>query len=238
VRGKGSVENIIFSGIVIRTRLHTGHWWGNGEPVHVSVIPGEERDEIGKIKNITFSNVMAESESGIVVWGHKPGDIRNISFGSIRLHIKNSLLNDSYGGNFDLRPTYDKRYAIFRHDVPAVFCRNVEGLIISRFDLQWDENLPKFFDHAIYCEQFRDVLIDGFQGRQPHPNDKKAAIALCGGQDITIRNCKATKGTATFLQHENLADERLFVNNDLSEAAKAFEPSKPNFRFFGNIIRE
>jgi len=232
VRNKGSVENIVFSDIVIHTRLHTGHWWGNAEPIHLSVIPGEESDDIGRIRNITFSNIIAESESGIVVYGQKPGDIRNLSFDNIKLHIKNSPLNDYYGGNFDLRPAHDKRYAIFEHDIPGVFCRHVNGLKLRRFELDWDENLPEFFDHAVFCEQFSNVIIDAFQGRQPRMNDKRAAIVLNGG------HCRATKGTETFLQHNNIADERLFVNNDLSEAAKAFEPAKPNFRFFGNIIPE
>jgi polygalacturonase len=35
-RGAGSIENVTFTNVVVRTRLHTGDWWGNGEPIHVS----------------------------------------------------------------------------------------------------------------------------------------------------------------------------------------------------------
>ncbi len=38
VRGTGDVENLIFSDIMLRTRLLTGHWWGKAEPIHVSAV--------------------------------------------------------------------------------------------------------------------------------------------------------------------------------------------------------
>ena len=39
-RQKGNMENMIFSNIVINTRLHSGQWWGHGEPIHISSVPG------------------------------------------------------------------------------------------------------------------------------------------------------------------------------------------------------
>ncbi len=39
VRQEGSIEDVLFNNIVIQTRLHTGHWWGKGEPIHLSVLP-------------------------------------------------------------------------------------------------------------------------------------------------------------------------------------------------------
>ena len=37
VRGAGGVENVVFSDILIRTRLLTGHWWGKAEPLLVEL---------------------------------------------------------------------------------------------------------------------------------------------------------------------------------------------------------
>ena len=42
VRQEGSIENVLFNNIVIQTRLHTGHWWGKGEPIHLSVLPEQK----------------------------------------------------------------------------------------------------------------------------------------------------------------------------------------------------
>jgi len=37
-REQGSIDNILFSDITIKNHLYTGHWRGNGEPIHVSAI--------------------------------------------------------------------------------------------------------------------------------------------------------------------------------------------------------
>lgn len=145
------------------------------------MIPQAESGSIGKIRNITFSNIIAESESGIVVYGQKPGDISDVSFDNLRLRINKSPLNTAYGGNFDLRPVHDKRLAVFKHDIPALFCRHVDGLVVSHLELHWDDSLSDFFSHAICCEHFCNVLIEAFHGRQPLHGDQRAAIALSHG---------------------------------------------------------
>ena len=236
VQDAGSVENILFSNIVIRTRLHTGHWWGNAEPLHLSAMPQRREGHTGKMRNIAFSNIIAESESGIVVYGHEPGSISNVSFDEVRLHIKASPLNAAYGGNFDLRPAYDKRFAIFRHDIPALFCRNVNGCHISRFDVTWDDDLPEFYNHAICGEQLNGLVIDAFQGRQPHLNDPRAAIALKDGRGVIIRNCSAAPGTGTFLSCDGVEPGALFVNNDLHHAKEALWPAKTSLTLNGNRV--
>ena len=37
-RDAGAIENVLFENIVIQTRLHSGDWWGNGEPIHLSAV--------------------------------------------------------------------------------------------------------------------------------------------------------------------------------------------------------
>ncbi len=235
-RDGGSVKNVLFSNITIQTRLHTGHWWGQAEPIHVSAIRMDANDaNLGTISNIRFSNIVAESENGIVVYSEEPGSIKDIVFDNVKLLVKNSPLNESYGGNIDLRATYDLKYGIFKYDIAGLYAHNVAGLRICDFQIAWDDNLPEFFNHAIWCENFNDLLIDGFTGRQPHKGESRAAIALNNGSDVTIRNCKADDGTGVFLSHSNVADSRLFVNNDLSKAQKAIEPEKSEFRDFGNF---
>ncbi len=234
VQDAGSVENILFSNIAIRTRLHTGHWWGNAEPLHLSAMPQRTSSHTGKMRDIVFSNITAESESGIVVYGHEAGSIANVSFDNVRLHIRKSPLNASYSGNFDLRPAYDNRFAIFRHDIPAFFARNVAGCAISRFKVTWDNELPEFFDHAISCEQFDGLVVDGFQGRQPHRNDPRAAIALKEGRNVIIRNCIAAPGTGTFLSCAGVESGGLFVNNDLHHAKEALSPAETHLTASGN----
>jgi len=225
VRDDASVENLLFSNIIIQTRLHTGHWWGHAEPIQVSAVANEAGiRKLGKIKNVRFSNILAESQSGIVVWGHKNSVIEDLVFDNVKVKIKNSSLNASYGGNFDLRTSGDFATALFKHDMPALYCTNVTGLKIIRFETEWDDGLPDFFNHSIWCQSASDVEIDGFIGRQAHLGDRRAAIVLDEVSSATIRNCRAAEGTGVFLQTADLTGPRLFVNNELSNARQAFEP--------------
>ncbi len=235
VRERGSVEKLLFQNITIETRLHTGHWWGQAEPIHVSAIKADPNTpQLGVIKNVRFENIIAESESGIVVFGSDQSRIQNLSFENVSLKIKNSPLNDSYGGNIDLRTAYDMSLALFRHDIPALYATHVDGLQIQDFAVEWEDDLPDFFNHAIHCENFNDLLIDGFRGRQPHIGDSRAAVALNNGSNVTIRNCTAADDAGTFLSHSGISDPRLFAQNDLSVAQKAIEPEASGFRDFAN----
>jgi polygalacturonase len=232
---EASIENVLFSNIIIQTRLHTGNWWGHAEPIQISAIPNAPDVKIGHIKNVRFSNILAESESGIVVWGCNDGVIKDLAFDNVKVKIKNGPLSVSYGGNFDLRTSADLATAQFKHDIPAIYCSNVAGLKISGFETEWEKGLPDFFNHSIWCQNARDVVIDGFVGRQAHIGDNRAAIVLDKVNGATIRNCTAAEGTGVFLQAIDVNGGRLFVNNDLSNAQQTMEAAESGFHEFGNF---
>lgn len=221
VRDEASIENVLFSNIIIQTRLHTGNWWGHAEPIHVSALADTaDIKKLGYIKNVRFLNIIAESESGIVVWGSKDSIIKDIMFDNVEIKIKNSPLNASYGGNFDLRTSGDLTTAQFKHDISALYCTNVAGLKINGFKTDWEEGLPDFFSNSIWCENVSNVEIDSFVGRQAHLGDSRAAIVIDKANGATVRNCRAVKGTGGFLQAIDIKDGQLSVNNDLSQAQR------------------
>jgi polygalacturonase len=234
-RDRGDIENIQFSNITIETRLHTGHWWGHGEPIHVSAVPIYENVTSGEIRNIRFTDITARSESGIVIHGLKEKPIKNLIFRDLRLTLLPSPLSATYGGNFDLRPALDKAWAIFKHDIPGLFGRYVNGLNIEGFDLEWVGPAADYLTHGVEVEYFEDLVIDGFKGKQAADKPGTAAIALNHGRNVTIRNCQARPGTEVFLIHSDLSEAGLFVNNDLSRAKRAFQPEKPSLTLFGNV---
>jgi hypothetical protein len=237
VRGASSVENVLFSNITMRTRLYTGHWWGSGEPIHISALPWDENaPRLGRIRGLRFSNVVAESEAGIVVYGCPQSIIEDVAFEDLRVRVRNSALQRSYGGNFDLRSTRDLALGLFEHDIPGFYFRHVKGLRIDGLRLAWDDALPQFFTHGIRGEDFRDVEIRAFEGRQAHGPEHDAAIALARGRGLTVRDCRAAEGTGTFLRLEAVADQRLFVNNDLRDAREAFQPKGMAFTQAGNLM--
>ena len=230
VRQEGSIENVLFNNIIIQTRLHTGHWWGKGEPIHISVLPERESTaSLGRVRNVTFANILAESESGAVIWAEEPGRIENVTFDRVRLHIRKGPLSASYGGNIDLRPAFDAKRAIFRHDLAGIFCHGANGLNLHQIDIRWDAEAPEYYTSALWCEQTADVVIDGFRGRQPDSEEAHAAIILDSVRGAIVRNSQAAEGTTTFLMHRDLTEAGLFGNNDVTRAAIVIEPPPSPF---------
>jgi len=234
-RDQGTIENVLFSNITIDTRMHTGHWWGHGEPIHVSAVPIYDKVQSGMMRNIRFSNIVARSESGIVVYGRKESIFHDLVFENIHLSMLPSAISATYGGNFDLRPTLDKADAIFKHDIPGLFLKYVQGVRIENFDLDWQEPLADYQSHGIEAEDFDGLLIDGFKGKQGSKSSSGAAIALTRGNDVSIRNSTATSGTETFVLLTDVTGQKLFVNNDLSRAKRISRGSKNSFLSQGNI---
>jgi polygalacturonase len=190
-RRKGNMENIIFSNMIIDTRLYTGQWWGHGEPIHISALPGIGSDSVGEIKNIQFNNIIATGEEGIVIYGSKESVLKNISFNNVQLTLKKGGLTNSYGGNFDLRPTNDIRLGIFKHDIPALYATNVDGLKIKDLQVETEGKLPAFFTYAIQCEDFANLTINGVTGYSP---DKKLPmIDIENGKNAIIQNVNDLK---------------------------------------------
>ncbi len=198
-RDRGTIENIHFSNIIIQTRLHTG-WWGNGEPVHVSAVPRTEGIDPGVIRNIRFHNITAWGESGMLVYGSPESVIRDISFENIDIHLKNSKLNEGFGGNFDLRPTTGPENGIFKHDIPGLYVKHTENMTIRNFSLEWDRGMPDFYTNGLRAEFFKSLLIDNFSGLPAHPGSGVPVIHAYRGRNLILRNCVPVKGTPPFLK--------------------------------------
>ncbi len=167
------IEELIFSNIMIETRLHNGIWWGNGEPIHLSAVSRFPGKPAGKIKDVQFNNITANGGQGILIYGDKASHMEHIRFNNVQLHLLKGPETMSMGGNFDLRPTAIYEKQIFEHDIPGLFAQYVDNLSIRNFGLTWGEGLPEFYTHGIDCHEVKDLLIDGFEG-SANPNSPKS----------------------------------------------------------------
>jgi hypothetical protein len=173
-----NIEELIFSDIIIETRLHNGQWWGNGEPVHLSAISRFENEPAGQIKNVQFNNIIATGEHGLLLYGLEKSHLQNISFNNVSLKIVNGKETLKYGGNIDLRPAADIKMQIFEHDIPGLYAQYVDGLTIDNLKLEWGDYLPGFFTNGIECLEIKNLSITGFDGI-PNPNSPQSkAIKL------------------------------------------------------------
>ncbi len=197
-RRKGNIENMLFSNIIIETRLYPGQWWGHGEPVHISALPGLGSKEVGTISNVRFTNIIARGEQGLVLYGSPESVLTDIRFENVQFTLVRGKFTDLYGGNFDLRANDDPKQSLFKHDIPALYARHVKGLTVRGLDLRWDGSLPDYFTHAIDCESFEDVTISDMRGgAAPNAAAGLAAIRLRDGKDAVVRDLRRPAGDGT-----------------------------------------
>jgi polygalacturonase len=202
-RDNSRIENVLFSNIVIGNRLHSGHWWGKGEPIHISAIKDSKNGTPGSINNIRFSDITATSEAGILIYGTENSIIENISLENINLTINNGKYTESYGGNFDLRPAFPLEEALFKHDIPGVYAQFVRHLSISGFELNWGTTLPSFFTEGLEINHFSDLLLEGICADPAPPSKGISTIKLKDGVNVIVRNC-STKDVTALLNKERV----------------------------------
>ena len=234
----GTTAHVLFSSIVIDTKLLTGHWWGKAEPIFIAVGPPTSAGAKPEVRDVRFTNITGEAEGGIVAYGDPNAWVHDIVFDQVKFHIRAPRLkvSEMAGGNFDFRWTAtEKANAVFKHDIPGLYARYIDGFDIRGLTIEWADDVPAYFSNAIECEDFKRLTVDGFYGRQAPHTTAKESIALRRGQDVTIRNSKAAAGTSVFLSGTDLTGEGLFSGNDLRGAQQAFA-AKNEFTLFGNLM--
>lgn len=191
-RASETIENVIFSNIVIGTRLYRGNWWGKAEPILLSSAAGPwSKGQRGRIRNIAFSNLTLEGQQGIVVAGSDDSEIEDVSLSGIRLALKDGPLVREFGGNFDFRMTRDEHLNVFKHDIPALYADHVRSLSIRDMDVSRDGSLADFFRDGLSVEDFDGLTVDGY--RDPtlalHSRGRGVVIHLGKGRGARILNC-------------------------------------------------
>ncbi len=145
VRDSCGIENINFTNINIRTRLHSGDWWGNGEPIKITSIrddnfPGnaERNFTPGTIRNLKFTNVNTVGENSLVLYASDESVIEDVTFQNCGFTLRQGTLDSICGGNYDLRPTSVEDKQFFAHDTPVLYAKNIRGLQLLNVSTRLD----------------------------------------------------------------------------------------------------
>ncbi len=188
LRDEGSLENLSFSNINIETRLHTGDWWGNGEPIHISAIRGKEKVKLGTIRNVKFDHITCKGENGLLVYGTEESRIDGLSFNDINFEFTDSKLNEVAGGNIDLRGVMGDENQIFQRDIPGLLIRYADNVYINNFTLTWAHPRMPYFTHGIEADHFNHLQVTNFNGTASPLNKKAVRIHLENGTGFRTDN--------------------------------------------------
>ncbi|MGV3614340.1 MAG: glycoside hydrolase family 28 protein [Fimbriimonas sp.] len=166
------VENVIFSNMVVETRLFDDAWWGRGEPIAVKALPWTERDRVGRIRNVVFRNVIARCENGIYVEGEAPDRIEGLRFESV--HLTMNKWSHWPGGRLDRRPCAGERNgysdALRPHPTSAFMIQKAREVAIRDCSVRWEGNSPEYYAHALETDDVQDLTIDGLEGTSAFPS--------------------------------------------------------------------
>ena len=179
-RDEGSVSNIIVSNMIIECRLFSDVWWGKAEPIYITAFPrsdnnhkdglwrlppGEAKGRVGRVKNITFSNIRCKSENGIFIAAESPDKIDNIRFSGVDIEI--NKFTRYQGGTYDCRPCAGQE--MITGDTSGFYIRTAGRIFIHQCSVEWGENRPDYFNKAINAEEVESMIVDHFFGAPAFP---------------------------------------------------------------------
>lgn len=169
-RDEGTVSDVIFSNILIDSHLFSDVWWGKAEPIYVTAYrrangnnkdagwrfpKGQTEGRIGKVSNITFSNIKSTSESGVYIGGETPGMVSNIMFDQVDLNITKTT--NIPGGVYDRRPS--KVEGLIKAKVAGFYLDESENITIRNSSVTWGANRPDYFGSAIQKDKAKQVVV-------------------------------------------------------------------------------
>jgi len=185
VRDSGSVQNVNFTNIRIETRMHTGDWWGNGEPIKISALRGVPDSPIGIIKNIHFNNITCRGENSILMYASEETKLQNIYFTNFDFVLRKSALDKVSGGNFDLRPNTITGKEIYKSDVPVVYIENAENVYFNQGSIAWDGVEETYYTYAIEAIKVNNMKLNNMTAVPSPSNPKLKAISLKACTEVT-----------------------------------------------------
>ncbi|MBK8019820.1 MAG: hypothetical protein IPK19_00010 [Chloroflexi bacterium] len=64
------IENVVFSNMVIETRLFHEAWWGRAEPIYICAMPWTPDVQMGQVRHALLQHP-SKGENGVFVYGRE-----------------------------------------------------------------------------------------------------------------------------------------------------------------------
>ena len=189
-------DGVLFSDIVLRTHLIPGHWWGKAEPIYIATQACAAAPCRAVVRNVSFSNISADAEAGMILSGAPGAPIEGLTFSNIRLRMipPDPRIAEATGGNFDFRWTAPSpATGIVKHDVPAIYARDVTGLTLRDIDVTWAGQQPAYATAALDLSRFADANIDGI-AEHGVPPPRAASLVITDGAGLTLARHRPAPG--------------------------------------------
>ena len=162
---ESDVENVLFSNMIVETRLFHEDWWGRAEPIYITAIPWTAQHKIGRVRHIRFSNVLCHSENGVFIQGWDNDLVDDILLDNVRVEI--DKWSKWPGGRHDIRPCPGD--GLIDHPSAGFFIKNVNHVTLRNCEVIWGSNRPEYFRHALESHNVDHLILENFRGDSAHP---------------------------------------------------------------------
>lgn len=162
---ESDVENVLFSNMVVETRLFHEDWWGRAEPIYVTAIPWTAQHHIGHVRHIRFSNVLCHGENGVFIQGWENDLIDDVLLDNVRVEI--DKWSKWPAGRHDIRPCPDD--GLPEYPSAGFFIMNADHVALRNCEVIWGSNRPDTFRHALESHNVSQLSLENFHGESAHP---------------------------------------------------------------------
>ncbi len=180
-RDEGAIEDVLFSNIIVESRLFADVWWGKAEPIYITAFKrapgtpyrfpeGKTEGTVGKVRNIRFDNILCRSENGVYIGGCSDSRIEEVLLENVRVEINKTT--DYCGGMYDRRPCDVE--GIIRQKTAGFFIHDADDVVLRNCRVAWGPNRPEYYGRAIEAQRVTGLEVENFKGSAAHPDQEPA----------------------------------------------------------------
>jgi hypothetical protein len=171
LRDEGNIFNVDFSDIEFVSRYHSAPWWGRGEAISLTAIPRVPQGKVGALHDVRIRHITGRAENSVRVSGTPESRIRDVHLENVAVTL--DRWTKYPGGVFDNRPT-TAYPGLEPHGTPGCNIRYADNVVLDRCRVEWGQNRPDYFTHALEASDVTGLSYPGFVGEAAHPERDKA----------------------------------------------------------------
>jgi hypothetical protein len=152
-------ENILFSNMIVETRVFDSKWWGRGEPIYVCAIPWTAQHKIGRVRNVRFVNVLCRSENGAFIMGWEQDRVEGILLENVRIEL--AKWSKWPANQHDIRPAPIDA-PLYAHDIAGVFIKNARDVTLRNCEVVVRDEVMHY-GKAVDAENVAGLVVENLR---------------------------------------------------------------------------
>lgn len=157
----GGVENVLFSGIVIETRMYDGRWWGRGEPIYLNCTARDRAVGVGSIRHLRFRDILARGENGVIIHAGEEGKVQDVVLDNVRVEV--DVWKGEYSiGQQDFRPPQ----SLVDAPTHGVTVDGASEVTLRNIQVEWGPHKHAAFGQALFTVRAAGLMLDNFTGEE------------------------------------------------------------------------